>query len=236
MMDKIQFSTPELAKRYKTIRPHAQCHIIPNAGFRNWKAIEPKSAGNRNISYLAGTRTHDRDLGIVLPVLKKLLDRHEDVSLRLVGPIGVGFDHPRVKRLERVPFDAYWEIVRDSHILIAPLEDTPFNRCKSAIKAVEGGMMNVPTVVSPVGDYGNIETLGILHANSTEAWESQLEFALDPANHQTLRTGLRERMSAFADIDELALAFLQFASAKRRLEGEGFTEIGILTGAEPELP
>ena len=218
MMDKIQFSTPELLKRYKAIRPHAQCHVIPNAGFRNWKVIEPKSAGNRNISYLAGTRTHDRDLAIVIPVLARLLDRHQDLSLRLVGPIGVGFDHSRVKRLERVSFDAYWKIVRDSHILIAPLEDTPFNRCKSAIKAVEGGMMNVPTVVSPVGDYNNIKMLGILHADSVEEWESQLEFALDPVNHQTLRTGLRERMNAFADIDHLAHEFLEFASAKSRFE------------------
>lgn len=234
MMDKVLFSTPELAKRYKAIHSEAQCHIIPNAGFRSWKAITPKGVGAKNISYLAGTRTHDRDLSIVIPALARLLERHEDLSLRLVGPIGVGFDHPRVKRLERVSFDGYWEIVRDSHILIAPLEDTPFNRCKSAIKAIEGGMMNVPTVVSPVGDYRNIKTLGILHADSTEEWESQLEFALDPVNHQLLRTGLRERMNAFADIDCLAHEFLQFASARSHFEGA--ENLDILPAAESKLP
>jgi glycosyltransferase involved in cell wall biosynthesis len=159
-----------------------------------------------------GTRTHDRDFSIVVPVLGRLLERHKDLTVRLVGPIDVGLSHARVKRLERVTFDKYPQLVRDSHIMIAPLEDTPFNQCKSAIKAIEGGMMNVPIVASRVGDYANIDVLGLLHAGSTEEWESQLEFALEPANHRQLSHGLRERMRTFGDIDRLALEFVDFVT------------------------
>lgn len=212
MMDKVQFSTPELARRYRQLYPQAICTSIRNAGYRRWNEIAPNPVTDRNISYLVGTRTHDRDFSIVVPVLERLLDRHKDLTVRLVGPIDVGLNHARVKRLERVHFNKYVQLVRDSHITIAPLEDTPFNQCKSAIKAIESGMMNVPIVASRVGDYVNIDTLGLLHASSADEWESQLELALDPVNHRQLSEGLRERMSGFADIDRLAIEFIDFVT------------------------
>jgi glycosyltransferase involved in cell wall biosynthesis len=141
-----------------------------------------------------------------------LLEKHADLTVRLVGPIDVGLNHPRVKRLERVTFDKYAELVRDSYITIAPLEDTPFNQCKSAIKATEGAMMNVPTVASRVGEYVNIDVRGLLHAGSPEEWETQLEFALDPDNHRQLSEGLRERMRAYGDIDRHAVQFIEFVT------------------------
>lgn len=214
MMDKVQFSTTELARRYKAICPDAIVNVIPNAAYRTWKQIEPSSKAGRNISYLVGTRTHDRDLSLMAPVLKRLLDRHPDLTLRLVGPIDIGFDHARIRRLERVTFDKYAELVRDSYIAIAPLEDTPFNQCKSAIKLVEGGMMNVPTIASYVGDYKNIDVQGLLHATTPEEWEMQLEFALQPVNHRKLSEGLRERMNAYVDIDRFAARFLEFVKGQ----------------------
>lgn len=212
MMDKVQFSTPELARRYRALYPQAVVNVIPNAGYRTWNAIEPNVNTGRNISYLVGTRTHDRDFSIVTPVLMHLLGKHPDLTIRLVGPVDVGLNHERVKRLERVTFDKYANLVRDSYITIAPLEDTPFNQCKSAIKATEGAMMNVPTVASRVGDYANMDVLGLLHANTAEEWESQLEFALEEKNYRRLSEGLRERMRAYGDIDKLAVQFLGFVT------------------------
>lgn len=212
-MDRIQFSTPELARRYRALYPDAICHVIPNAGYRTWNAIKPFSGTGRNISYLAGTRTHDRDFSVVVPALERLLNRHQDLTIRLVGPLDVGLKHARVRRLERVTFDKYWPLVRESHITIAPLEDTPFNQCKSAIKIIESAMMNVPIVASRVGDYANIETTGVLHADSCDEWEAKLEYALEPAHHAAMREGLRERIKMFADIDRLALQFVELITS-----------------------
>lgn len=219
MMDKVQFSTRELARRYRALYPQAIVNVIPNAGYRTWGDIAPNPNTGRNISYLVGTRTHDRDFSIVVPVLERLLDRHPDLTVRLVGPIDVGLNHERVRRLERVTFDKYAELVRDSYITIAPLEDTPFNQCKSAIKATEGAMMNVPTVASRVGDYVNIDVTGLLYASTPEEWETQLEFALDPDNHRCLSEGLRERMRAYSDIDQSALEFIAFVTKQDNQTG-----------------
>ncbi|HWU97637.1 MAG TPA: hypothetical protein VN114_03915 [Oxalicibacterium sp.] len=212
MMDKVQFSTQELRRRYRALYPNAVCNVIPNSGYRSWNKITPNPDTGRNISYLVGTRTHDRDFSIVVPVLLRLLEKHQDLTVRLVGPIDVGLNHPRVVRLERVKFSKYAELVRDSYITIAPLEDTPFNQCKSAIKATEGAMMNVPTVASRVGEYNNIDVLGLLKAGTPEEWETQLEFALDAENHRQLSDGLRERMRAYGDIDRHAVQFIDFVT------------------------
>jgi glycosyltransferase involved in cell wall biosynthesis len=213
-LDKVQFSTDELARRYLALRPGAQCEVIPNAGFRLWPAVPTdRSASERNISYFSGTRTHDKDFAIVAPVLKKLLNRHEDLTVRIIGPLSLDFEHERVIRVSKVPFKDYPQLVAASYISIAPLEDTPFNQCKSALKTIEAGMMNVPTVVSPIGEFATVRMLGVLHANSEAGWESQLEFALDRENHKRLSLGLRDRTLAYADIDACAEKFLRFMAA-----------------------
>lgn len=212
-LDKVQFSTEELKRRYLALNPNARCTVIPNAGYRLWPVVPPKTdTAERNISYFSGTRTHDKDFAIVAPVLKKLLDRHADLKIRIVGPVALDLLHERVVRAPKVPFRDYPQLVAASYISIAPLEDTPFNQCKSALKTIEAGMMNVPTVVSPVGDFAKVHMQGVLHANSPEEWETQLEFVLDRQNYKELATGLRERTLTFANVDVEAENFLKFIS------------------------
>lgn len=217
MMDKLQFATPELTRRYQELNPKIPCMTIRNAGYRSWNMIQPNKNGLRKISYLVGTRTHDRDFSLVAPVLERLLDRYEDLTVCLVGPLNAGLNHTKVERLDRVTFGDYPQVVNQSHIIIAPLEDTPFNQCKSAVKAMEGAMFNVPTVASGVGDYKEIRVTGVLHANSADEWEAQLEYALDPFNYEQLSVGLRERMKTFADIDKLSEQFINFVNDKQEI-------------------
>lgn len=210
-LDKVVVSTPELAQHYKELHPETPCTVIPNAGHLSWLDHSPSPAtGERSISYFSGTRTHDHDFAIVQPVLKRLLDRHEDLKVRIVGPLSADLEHPRVTRIPKAPFQEYAQLVRNSHISIAPLEDTPFNQCKSALKALEAGIMNVPIVASPVGDYTRMDIKGVLLAKTAEEWESKLEFALEPKNYQEISDGLRERILEFSDIDSLAKNFIEF--------------------------
>ncbi|HEX2529999.1 MAG TPA: hypothetical protein VHK70_00850 [Burkholderiaceae bacterium] len=212
-MDKIQFSTGELERRYLALNPQAECTVIPNSGFRLWHAIPAgKPPLERDISYFSGTRTHDRDFSIVAPVLERLLRRHHDLKIRVVGPVSLDVDHQRVFKIQKVPFKNYPDVVGASYLSIAPLEDTPFNQCKSALKTLEAGMMNVPTVVSSVGDYAKINMFGVLHAKSADEWEHQLEFALDRNNRKQLSEGLRERTLELANVDVFAQNFLRFVS------------------------
>lgn len=213
MLDRVQFSTEQLARRYLHVRPGAECAVIPNAAHRSWHVILPDAAPiERNISYFSGTRTHDRDFSIVAPALKRILNRHKDVSIRVVGPVSSELQDVRVITIDKVPFERYWQLVGASYITIAPIEDTPFNQCKSALKAIESGMMNVPIVASPIGEYTRLNMPGVLHAGSPDEWESQLEFALKPEHHREMSHGLRQRILGFANVDRCAMDFLDFVT------------------------
>lgn len=213
-LDKVQLSTRTLASQYLAISPNSKCFVTPNTAFRSWYKILPLGPGKGQcISYFSGTRTHDRDLAIVAPVLKRLLERHQNLVVQIVGPVSLGFQHPRLREVKKVNFKEYVNLVRTSHICIAPLEDTPFNQCKSALKAFEAAAMNVPTIASPVGEYAELQINGVLHAQSAEDWESQLEFTLNPDNYQRLCKDLRERMFAHSDTDRIGQKFLEFALA-----------------------
>jgi glycosyltransferase involved in cell wall biosynthesis len=211
-LDKLQFSTKELARQYLEIAPGTKYLITPNTAFRTWYKFLPLNdcLGPR-ISYFSGTRTHDGDLALVMPALLRLIESHQNLIVQIVGPVSINFQHARLKKIKKVKFEEYVGLVQASHICIAPLEDTPFNQCKSALKAFEAAVMNVPIVASPVGEYAELRIDGVLHANSLEEWETQLEFLLNPENYNKLSAGLRERMFDFSSTDQIAQKFLGFA-------------------------
>jgi glycosyltransferase involved in cell wall biosynthesis len=210
--DGFLLSTDELARRFAECNPGRPMKVIPNASHRSWRALPRENVVPRRVTYFSGTRTHDRDFALVMPALKRLLQERDDFVLQIVGPLDIELAHPRVQRVEKVRFAQFADHVRSSYINLAPLEDTAFNRCKSALKAIEAGSFGVPTVASPIGDYLRVATEGILYARTDEEWYSQLRFALDEANHAKLSAGLAERMRPLSDVDRFAQDFLDFVA------------------------
>ncbi len=60
---------------------------------------------------------------------------------------------PEIKILQPVPVEQYPKLLAGFDIGLAPLIDSPFNRCKSDLKYVEYGKVGVPAVFSKVGPY-----------------------------------------------------------------------------------
>ncbi|MBN1871164.1 MAG: glycosyltransferase, partial [Candidatus Omnitrophica bacterium] len=75
---------------------------------------------------------------------------------------------------------------------IAPLEDNPFNRCKSNIKFLEYSVCKIPAIYSRVGPYiDSVEDgeTGILCRNDTKSWIEAMERLIED---QDLRNKLRD--------------------------------------------
>jgi glycosyltransferase involved in cell wall biosynthesis len=210
--DRVLLSTEELSRRFAQCYPGLATMLLPNASHRTWRGLDRTIAVPRRVTYFSGTRTHDRDFALALPALKRLLDERDDFVLQIVGPLGLDWAHPRLLRVEKVAFAEFADLVRSSYINLAPLEDTPFNRCKSALKAIEAGCFGVPTVASPLGDYLRVATQGVLFAADEEQWYAHLRFALDDENHAALSDGLAERMLLMSDVDRFAQDFLRFVA------------------------
>jgi hypothetical protein len=112
-----------------------------------------------------GTATHGADLDLVLPALARLHETFGDrIAIEIVGITGPG-DLPHFIRRVEVPrraglsYPAFVAWLTDRQrrqpwsIGIAPLADTPFNRCKSAIKMLDYAALGLATVVSDMRAY-----------------------------------------------------------------------------------
>lgn len=212
LFDRISVSTAELQRRLQPLLPQLPCAVVPNAVHRSWRALELPRASRRVITYFSGTGTHDRDFSLVAPALQLLLDETPDLAVRVVGRLNTPLQHPRLERLGKLPFNDYPAAVASSWLNIAPLEDTPFTRGKSALKTIEAGFFDVPTVATPLGDTLRLQVPGVLFAETEADWLQQLRRALQPAERARLSDGLAQRLRPLSDIDVFAAQWLRFVT------------------------
>ncbi len=136
-------------------------------------------AGPVRILYM-GTATHGADLDLILPALARLQESFgERIEIDLVGIVGPRDLPPFVKRLEvprraglSYPAFVAWLTDRNRRepwaIGLAPLVDTPFNRCKSAIKMLDYAALGLPVVASDMPAYHGAGDVGLAQPLSLE--------------------------------------------------------------------
>jgi len=167
-------------------RFNANTWVLPNyLDGQHWTQPQSVSKGKGPvvIGYMGGlTRTHLPDLELVTPLLQRLLWRYkEKIRLRFWGLVPDELkDLPNVEYLAE-KFSNYLEFARYfSHqscdLFIAPLRDSLFNRCKSAIKFIEYSWLGIPGVYSHIEPYQGVVASGangFLAADESE-WDLYL--------------------------------------------------------------
>lgn len=217
--DSVWVSTPRLAARVGNAR--ARTIVIPNALDERiwWPPVNaaPPRATTRLL--VMGTATHAADLGMIMPVLRRMHDTFgERIAIEVIGTTPDAVP-PWMQRIEppqnmfTYPAFVDW-FSRQGRwdIGLAPLQDTPFNRAKSAIKAMDYAGIGLPTIASDIGVYtGTIidgET-GLLVPNTEPAWFAAIAgLVRDPAR--------RARMSAAAHATFTARFTLSSQASGRR--------------------
>ena len=150
-------STPALAATLTELRTDV---LVVGNGlderlWRAWPAPTPPHKGPVRILFM-GTATHDGDLAIVesaLARVKALFAEH--VSIELLGvssridlPHWVNHPSMTVHATSGYPGFVNWATQQHWDIGIAPLADTPFNRCKSSIKVLDYAGLGLPVLAS----------------------------------------------------------------------------------------
>jgi glycosyltransferase involved in cell wall biosynthesis len=142
------------------------------------------------IGYM-GTLTHDDDLTMILPALHIIWERHgSEIEFQIVGGVGrvntlqalkelpVRVVNPRPEEIEYPLFMLWFSSHLRWDIAISPLEDTPFNQCKSEIKFLDYSAIGAAGIYSQVPAYESsvrhLET-GWLAENEVDAWVEALE-------------------------------------------------------------
>ncbi len=220
LFEHITVSTEPLRAHARERAPAAQVTVLHNAVYRRWREELDQPAadpGYKIITYLPGTRSHDRDFAQAAEALSAVLAKHPEARLQITGPLAfdLAVRPEQVVHSAKVPFEQYHQRVRTGWVNIAPLEMTPFTRCKSALKVIEAGYWGIPTVCSPIPDTARFIGAGAVPAATPEAWYEQLEAMLDPERRRQAVTGLREKVLARADVDAVAARLVALVQAAR---------------------
>lgn len=185
------FSTPELADAYARQAPRAV--IVPNAIdprlWRDWRHPRPRAfAGSKVRMLYMGTHTHGPDFAMIRPALDQLhAERGDAFDVTLIGVDPDLASAPWMHRLappaEAVSYPRFvrWLRAQDPFDLgLAPLTDTPFNRCKSDIKALDYAALGILPLLSDGPSYRGDPRLGRFALFASEnGWLDALRAVLD---------------------------------------------------------
>jgi glycosyltransferase involved in cell wall biosynthesis len=226
---RISTSTHPLAKHLRSQFPGAQIEVFPNCVPWSWRSlpIPPMPTESRALTYFPGTRGHNADFAMIAGAVQRFLASHPDWHLLVAGPLEFDLDVAphQVRRLERVEFEQYHEIVQRGAINLAPLEDSPFNRCKSALKIMEAGFFGIPSVASPIPDAERFAGDGVEFASTPEEWLGALtRLAGRFPYSDSWREQLRDRVVRNASIEREAARWASWMGLSPRAPSPGSSQ------------
>lgn len=213
--DLVTTSTKALAEKVLEFNPSARVNVlhnfIPPSVLEVHDNLDTSSTPRSEfrLGYFSGTKSHNSDFPIVSDVLHKILSENRKSSLLVVGPVDLppGISSlPNVTTLSAVGYWRLPSLMKQCSIVIAPLEETSFNRCKSRVKYLESALAGCRLVASPIPDMSEIGSNFIDLASSKNDWY----------NYLSSRSS-KEELVASASVNKLNLEKLT-ANAKKDLE------------------
>lgn len=150
---------------------------------------------NIRIGYFSGTLSHNKDFATITDALMRVMEKHENVELVLVGPLDTDnilnrFNN-RTTFLPYVPREDHFENLASVDINLAPLVlDDPYCEAKSELKFFEAAIVGVPTVAVANRTFSEAISDGVdgFLAKDTDEWVSKLEKLI-------LEPNLRQKMA-----------------------------------------
>lgn len=234
--DAVTCSTPTLAARIRREFPGKPIWVVPNAidfDYRDWtmqEDLREHGLMGKIVLGWTGSIHHARDGGALLKALPAVFDAYPetvflmqcDRSIYQTWTAGLQCWADRLRWVPPMAFSDHPRIYSLFDVNLAPLENTPFNTCKSDLRLIEGGAHGVPYVASAIAPYAEFHRLsggiGGFLAAAPHEWEDGIETLLDgqrEARGQSLARYVRETraLSVVAGQWETALCGALNASA-----------------------
>ncbi|MBU1188113.1 MAG: glycosyltransferase [Gammaproteobacteria bacterium] len=208
LADRVIVTSDGLARAYADLHPDLR--VIPNAlPDQPWKLLQTAAAkhtstarsvnakaANRKLRIgWAGGAQHDADLAILEPVMRATAAQ---VDWVLLGHCPAPLRDLLAEHHPAVSFAHYPQRLFDLQldVAVAPLQDNPFNRCKSMLKILEYAALGVPVIASRVGAYAGTPALCV--DNHSSAWTAAIMRCVDDAglrlaNARQLQRWVREQ-------------------------------------------
>lgn len=172
LIDRVWASTPQIAARF----PAGRVEVRPPKLFS-----APRSERRWVTIFYHGTGSHRREHAFLLPIFHEVQARCEHTLIEVSG------DHalyrafrgvPRLRVLHPLGWPDYLAHLRAGNyqVGLAPLLDTPFNRGRSGLKALQFTELGVQGVLSRRAPYIDYAALPGMHlvSDDSAAWTAQI--------------------------------------------------------------
>lgn len=119
------------------------------------------------IGYFSGSNSHQRDLEIVESALIRLMEKYDNIYLKIVGFMTLSDNLEKYKKNKRIIFDKfvpYQELqykIGEVDLNIIPLQNHEFNDCKSELKYFEASIVDTVSIAVNNPVYSNIIEDGV---------------------------------------------------------------------------
>lgn len=197
-------TTDELAQRIRDWTGHPNIHVVPNT-VPQWLTEHVMPRRDHPTVGWQGSPSHIPDLASTGRALAKFASDCPDWRIRLYGVQALSDPHPAFELVEWMPLDDYWRTA-SFDVGIGPLRDTPFNRAKSALRAVEYAALGIVAVLPDLPTY--------------RGWVEDGVTGILVQSNRTLRGELRS-------LAKSAVTRIRMAAAARRRAAHWTTEANI---------
>ncbi|EJG1829986.1 glycosyltransferase [Vibrio parahaemolyticus] len=174
------------ARIYEISKEEVDVCVVHNALTEKYKSIcdqlrlnEAVEKVKGRVGYFSGTKSHDKDLALVADAIAESCAGKE---LLFVGPIDVPEVIQKSCKVTQIPLVGYHEMVKliaTCEVVIAPLESSIFNSCKSGLKYFESAYAGCSVVATPIPDIDRFTSQGLFKATSLDEWKLALKQATE---------------------------------------------------------
>lgn len=173
LADLVVCSTPALAARYGA---HGRVVVVRNRVPQSYLDVESEAHEGVYVGWSGSIETHPDDLQVTGGGVARAMSKCDDARFAVIGT-GKGVRRALGLPVEPVacgwvPIERYPTMVGQLDVGIVPLELSPFNQAKSALKMMEMAALGVVPIVSPTDENQRMATLlGAIVADSPRIWE-----------------------------------------------------------------
>lgn len=211
-------STLPLKEQVHAVFPGINVLILPNAIPHAWLHLKNAKyeKEERFITYFPGTYSHNRDFRLFSPSISEFLRANSAVKLSVTGLLDFSLNvrPQQIVRQGRVPFAEYHSKIQKSWVNLAPLENSPFTQCKSAIKVMEAAFWGKPTLCSPIDDTLRFSEAGALFIQKPNDIIEFLEELKKDSYYESVTHKLRQRALDVANVEHVAGRFIKVCNAR----------------------
>lgn len=185
LFSRFSSSTTPLAKHLQTLFDAEKSAVIHNGIDPTFAGISqlvrencPADKRPYDFAYFPGTASHNPDLQMIEEPLRQALSANKTLKVLIAGPVKIpdalANYSSQIHKADYVAFHELPTLMAKSRFVLAPLESTEFNQCKSGLKFFEAALAGCTVIATPIPDVDRFESILLRKCVTAEDWRTAL--------------------------------------------------------------